>query len=242
MSTKIDLINKAYARMRVSGLTVSPTPEDVELALDRLENMAEEWFSKNTCVGYNFEENPKPNSVHNVPREFWNAFSSNLACLLLADFGKPASPELLMERRGALSNLQSKTALIQQTDYPRRQPVGSGNDLKYNRYRRYYRPLSRAPISCETNTLKIGDIEDYVESYIDYLQFNEDVTSYTLEADQGLNVVSQSLSSPDINYRIEANGVGSSEKGFLRVKIVATTSIGRVVTRFVNFEVSDANL
>ena len=35
MSTKIDIINGAYSRGVISGLTSQPTNEDVALALDR---------------------------------------------------------------------------------------------------------------------------------------------------------------------------------------------------------------
>jgi hypothetical protein len=66
--TKVDLISGAYSKLRISGLTVQPTPEDLELALTRLENtMAEIEGARNICLGYNFEDQPDPNSVSNIP-------------------------------------------------------------------------------------------------------------------------------------------------------------------------------
>ena len=39
MSLKIDHINGAYSQLRISGLTVNPTPENISNALDRFESM-----------------------------------------------------------------------------------------------------------------------------------------------------------------------------------------------------------
>ncbi|MEE9311617.1 MAG: hypothetical protein V3V10_04315, partial [Planctomycetota bacterium] len=59
---KGDTINSAYSRMRISGITAQPTPEDLEVALERMEGMAARWFKKNINTGYNFEDEPDPNS------------------------------------------------------------------------------------------------------------------------------------------------------------------------------------
>ena len=95
--TKIEIINGAYSRMRISGLTAQPTPEDIVKALNRLEDMAEEFDGRNICTGYNFEDDPDVNSLHNMERKFWGPYKAILATRLLADFGKAASPELQRE-------------------------------------------------------------------------------------------------------------------------------------------------
>ena len=99
MTTKIEIINKAYSQGRVSGLTVQPTPEDLSLALNRLESLAAEWADTNLCVGYNFEDSPLPNSLHNIPRKYWGAYESNLMMRLLADFGKEVIPAAIQNYR-----------------------------------------------------------------------------------------------------------------------------------------------
>ncbi len=39
---KVDILNDAYSKIRISGLTVTPTPPDLELSLNRLESMMSE--------------------------------------------------------------------------------------------------------------------------------------------------------------------------------------------------------
>lgn len=239
---KGDLINSAFSRMRISGLTVQPSPEDLELALDRLEDMAAEWEGANICTGYNFEDDPDVNSLHNMERKHWQAYKTNLAVRMFPDFGKGMQPDptLLREASTAYSVLASNTAQVRPSQYPARMPRGSGSSRIWNRWRRYYYPLDNAPISCATNKMFIGDTNDFVEHYDAYLEDSETVASYTIEADTGLTIDSDSLTSPDISYRITATGGTDGISGRYQVKIVATTSGNRVTTRVIDFELSEA--
>lgn len=234
--TKIDFINKAYSRARISGLTSQPTPADLVLALDRLENMAALWKDSNICTGYAFEDAPDVNTLHNVPREYWNAYESNLAVLLLSDFGKQAHPFLVAEAQGTFSRLSASTARPSQIDYPHRQPIGSGNSNRYNRWQRFYRKIESAPNECATNLMIKGDIDDFTEHYDSWLLATETVSSYTIASDNTTNLVvsGDSLTSPDISYRVQA-----VDSGAYVVTIVATSSLGRVLSRKINFLVSE---
>lgn len=232
---KIDIIVGAYDRMRISGITVNPGARENVIALRRLERMAARWQSKNICVGYNFEDQPDLNSDSNIPEEFRDAFESNLAFWLCTDYGKQPSQTLVLEQQSTLSQISSATAIVRPIKHPSRQPIGSGNTLRYNRYQKYYRPPIDAPVSCATIKMSIGDINDFTEHFESYLNGAEVISSYTIEADDGLTIVSDSLTSPDINYRIKADG---GITAFLQVKIVATTDTGRIETRIINFELS----
>ena len=232
---KIDIILGAYDRMRISGITVNPGARENVIALRRLERMAARWQSKNICVGYNFEDQPDLNSDSNVPEEFRDAFESNLAFWLCTDYGKQPSQTLVLEQQSTLSQISSATAIVTRIKHPTRQPIGSGNTLRYNRYQKYYRPPVDAPVSCATNKMNIGDVNDFTEHFESYLNGTEVISSYTIEVDDGLTIVSDSLTSPDINYRIEAVG---GVTAFLQVKIVATTDTGRIETRIINFELT----
>ena len=74
VTDKVDIILGAYSQLRISGITRSPTPEDLETALCRLENMAAEWDTVGTSVGYNFEDEPDPNSNSGIKRGYRHAF------------------------------------------------------------------------------------------------------------------------------------------------------------------------
>jgi hypothetical protein len=238
MSLKGDLINGAYSKARISGLTKQPTEEDTELALGVLEDMMAEFFGRNIDVDYAFEDTPDVNTPHNVERKYWNAIKANLAGWLLADFGKEPTESLARQINGGYSFLSSSTALQKQTNYPGRQPTGSGNE-RWNRYQRFYRRAAELPLSAETNHMLIDDIDDFVEHFDAYLKTGETVSSYTIAADTGLTIVSDSLTSPDIDYQIQADGSNSElSSESLQVKIVATTSLGRQETRIITFDLT----
>ena len=236
MPTKGDLINLAYSKGRISGITSQPTPEDITLALDTLENMAAMFEGLNICTGYNFEDEPDINSLHNLERKYRGPYISNLAFWILTNFGKQPMQALVLEQQRDYSFLSASTAKTRQVAYPVRHPRGSGNTLRYNRYQRFYRTQPEAPNSCATNDMFIDDIDDFTEHFDSYLNDGETIDSYTIESDNGLAILSDSLTTPDIDYRIRADGNSDNRSNsLLQVTIVATTSSGRVTTRIVDF-------
>ena len=236
---KGDVINLAYSKGRISGLTKQPVGEEISLALIELEGMAKQFARKNICTGYNFEDSPDPNTPSGLEVDEQIAYASNLAVRLLVHFGKQPMPDLKAEQAGGYSYLSSVTAQVNQIQPPRRQPIGSGNSRFYQEWNRFFTQQEEAPISCNTKKLAIGDVQDYIEHFDTYLVAPETVASYTLEAETGLTVISQSLSTPDVNYRIRADGTNNeTDSNVLQVKIVATTSTGRVTTRLTTFDLT----
>lgn len=237
---KGDIVNKAYSHMRVSGITKQPGAEEISLGIHTLESMAAQWFGNNICAGYNFEDEPNVNSKHNVDRTHWLAFSLSLANILLIDKGKTLTPELAAKQRGSYSSLVTLSAADNQrgVQYPSRMPMGSGNTLQYTPYNKFYRPGTEAPISCSTNKMVVDQVDDYVEYFDSYLKEVEDIASYTIEADTGLTIVSDSNTINDVLYRIKAVSNSETQNGYLRVKIVVTTTDGRVEPRYIDFQVS----
>lgn len=235
---KIDIINGAYSQMRISGITVDPSPDDLMLALRRLEGMANELHGRNVCTGYYFEEAPDVNSPSGLDKKFWYSFECILAMRLLSDFGKGMQPDPTLAKNASaqMSFLYAATANPRQIQYPGRQSLGAGNSLVYRR-QKFYAPTAEAPNTCQTNRMIVGGIDDFIEPFNSYLISPEEISAYTIEADTGLTIVSDSLTSPDIFYQIQADG-GTSSDALLRVKIVATTDTGRVTTRVINFELT----
>lgn len=238
---KVDVINDAYSQLRISGLTVQPTPEDLELALDRLEVMASEWAERNICSNYNFEDEPDPNSITNVKRGYKQAFSTNLALRLLPDFGKEPPMALLSQATQSLSNLSARSAFerVQEVPYPTRMARGSGNTLRYNRWNRFYRNQGNAPNSCKTIWMFIGDVNDYVEHFDAFLDEGEVISSVQPTADDGINIESSSFTDTDYSYRIRISGNNESTQNDVRqLTLVMTTDAGRVETRVITFNIS----
>lgn len=243
MRLKSDIINGAYSRMRISGLTVQPSAEDNDLALRRLEQMAALFFKKNICVGYKFEETPDAASLSGVPVWAMDGFELCLADRLLADFGKTPPDPIKWEQnvRGAFSTLTSETAPRRQTQYPNRMPRGKFSRVRWGWYNRFYHPEITPDPGCDTTKMLVGDIEDYIESFAAYLNDGEIISSFTTEIDTGLTLVSSSISSTEdeIEYRIQADETDSSGQ-YRSLSIQITTDAGRVKKRIINFSVTEA--
>ena len=231
---KADIIADAYSQMRISGLTVDPTPEDLELALTRLENMGAEFESRKMSAGYVLEEIPDPNSLCGVPRQFLHAYSTNLAVRLIPDFGKEVPMILFNQAKSSASNLAARSALQAQVPYPRRMPRGSGNTLRYYRWDRFYRTYGPDPST--TNKLRVGDINTYFEDWADYLGSTEDISSFTIEPDTGLEVTESAINGTRIDYTVSAPENNATAATYIDIQI--TTSLNRVDKRRVYFDVT----
>lgn len=239
--TKGDIIKDAYSRIRISGLTAQEVPEETELALNRLEEfMFELQENNNVVLGYNFKDEPDPSDPSGVAMNHKAMMSSNLALRVIDDFGKVATPRL---EAIASTTLQSSIGYSQkqrlnEVAYPNRQARGSGNTLRSYRWNRFNRTPQPAPTNA--NYIFVGDINDYKESFQDYLQLNQTITSYTITPDPRLRLISDSEGDGIISYRVQGLSAGSTQPEFQQIKIEITTSSGRVETRLVNFQVNTA--
>lgn len=235
MSTKIDRINAAYSQLRISGLTVNPSPEDISVALNRLEDMmAELEDNRNLFFNYNFEETPDPASVTNVKRSFNQMIATNLAIRLIPDFNKDPSPALIAQATQSLSSASGVLAAnrMREVQYPDRQPRGSGN-ARRNRWTRFYPSEVRAKNIPSTNYMQLNDVNDFVESFSAYLDSGETISSFTITGSDGVTVQSSANSDPNINYRVKA----ITDNSWETVTIVITTSSTRIETRIINFQI-----
>lgn len=230
---KVDRINAAYSKLRISGVTVEPTPEDLELALQELENMMSEI---KISIGYNFEDEPDPNSVLGVDRKYWNMINNNLAVRLIADFNKAVPAALIAQASQSMSVAVGYAAAdrIRQVQYPTRMPTGSGNTNRFGRWYRFAHPVQLPPNDKETVIVQPGDVDDYQVDFSAYLGNQETIDSFTAELTDGLTLESSNNASPIINYRVS---VADGAKVWQQVKITITTDLGRVEYRTINFEV-----
>lgn len=239
-NTKIDIINEAYDQIRISGLTVSPNPNDTNIALVRLESMMAQFEARNICVSYNFTFEPDPNDPSGLELEHQFMASSNLTLRLVSSFGKDV-PQMLYSMANqslATSSSISSAKSIRQVQAPNRMPLGSGVSNRYNNWQRFNRNPTLPPEECATNIMVIGDVNDYSEDFNSYLSQYDVISSYVITADSGLEVASSSEDSPIINYRIEAKS-NDGQGRWQQVKIVVTTNEGRVTTRLIDFDVQN---
>lgn len=236
MKTKIELVDRAYSKLRISGITVNPTPEEVALAVDELECMVAEWDGKNVCMGYAFEEEPDPSTESGISKQYENAVQSNLAVRLASDFGKDIPMNLQAQANQSYSAASSMSARVKQTDYPRRQPVGEANTLRLNRWRRYYDIQPDAPNDCDTQIMAKGDITDATVSYADYLEDDDSISNYQLDTTGGLEVLEQQNDDTTIMLRVKA-----LNRGTQKIKVTITTVNGLQKTNCLWYSVIGCN-
>lgn len=240
MTTKGEIINGAYSRLRISGLTAQPSPEDVSLALDQLEDTVRELESRNICLGYNFTEFPDPADEATIPSFAVGPLKDVLADRMAPYFGKIFDARVAIRAVGILT---SATAVTNKVEYPDRMPIGSGN-RRLDRYRRYYQPQGQPPISCSTENSTRESTLDFTYDITKFLTLPdgtiETVDTYTLEPDtSNLTVVSSSFTDTVLSYRITVSE-SAREYEFLNLKV--TTDGGRIQNFRLDFSISDSKV
>ena len=230
---KIDIINGAYSRIRISGINLSPGAEDLSLALRRLEFMANEWEEKNIKVGYNFEETPNSSSTSGVPREFMEAFEVNLAYKILSDFGKAIPESIIRLKRSSYSFIKAKTKITPRNRYPRTMPIGSGNARFYgNNTTFYYR---QDQVRSGSTVLIEGEINDFEELFTDYLIDSEVISAATVTSDStNLTVSNVSNTTTTVSFRLTASEFENNVETVIII-IKVTTDAGRIEKRVKTF-------
>lgn len=235
---KGDIINAAFDRLRISGLTFAPGARENKAALRRLESLAARLKGSNICVGYVFEDRPDAGTESGVDLTFSAAFELMLASSLASDYGKALPPSLVAELQAATTALYANTAKVLPVQYPRRHPVGRGNS-RITRAARYFSPPSNAPSSCETNRMMKGEVDDFVEDFTSYLLDGESIAAYSISSSSGVGIVSSQIVDSTVTYRARADGTSEqSVNTWFKVVISVTTSNNRVEIREINFEIT----
>jgi hypothetical protein len=130
--TKSDIVEQAFNELRISGLTVNPSPEDNKLALQVLERMAIAWGNQGLLVSWDkstYITDPDPQDDSGIEDWALEGFAQNLALKLCPAFGKVATRELLGMAMQSKSGLYS-AELITQENNPYL-PVGAGENAGY---------------------------------------------------------------------------------------------------------------
>ena len=241
-TTKGDIVNLAYSLMEISGLTVTAGPEDLELALDRLESMMAEFLIKTIDVGYYFENEPDLATPHNIDYALTYPVGCNLAVRLCPDFGKTPNPVLLAMQKSGYSVLLGVTTSVSHTNYPSRMPVGSGNRL-HSSFNQFFTGSEYIQETPKTYKMYMGDKNIFTENFNSWLRDGETLAAASVTADTGLTISAIATSSPLVTYTVAA--AGSSDyilEETLQVKIAVTSSLGRILNRLINFRLTSSEI
>lgn len=235
MKTKIEIVNKSYAWLRISGLTVDPSPEDSALALDELEVFMATLEARNVCTNYNFEESPDANSDSGIAVAYEGAAEKGLAQRLADAFGKTPPENLVRMATAGISEWAAATASYKQIAPPNSQPRGSGTTFRFPRWLRYYRIDNGAPISCDTFEIKVDQVDYFGVDFTNYLISPNTISSYTIEDIQGgIEILQDQLNGNRVEF--QAKGISA---GTATITINVTTTSDRINPEKVYFNVTD---
>ena len=130
MITKNELVLDALDQLRISGLTVKATPEEVTHAIKRMDSMINAWQNSGLCLTYN--KSAGYNDIDllqdsGVKDSDALAVVLNLAKTLAPSYGQGFDSLALGEAKQAYDNLFSVELVMREPDTFL--PVGQGNHV-----------------------------------------------------------------------------------------------------------------
>ena len=230
--TNIELVNRAFQAIRISGLTTDAVPEESSMALSMLEDMMRELDSRNICTGYIYADEIDPNEESGIPPYANNAASMNLASRIINFFGREVPVGIAKMATGGIDNWSSRTAKVNKISPPANQPRGSGSTLRFPNWNRYYGNLVSAPLECSTLDLGVGDTNFFTVDFVSYLDEGETIDSYEVEISRGIDILS--ITQIGTAFEIKAQGLFI---GYSPVNLIITTSLTRVNNEVINFNI-----
>ena len=231
--TKVEHVLRAYGALRISGLTTTPNPKEIELGLNELEDMMSEFKTRNICSSYFFEDEPEPNTDSEIDPAYNNATQKCLAIRLSPYFGIEPLMTLQRQATQALSNWSARSGKVNMINPPSRQPRGSGNTFRFPVWIRFYRFEDGAPISCSTFELKVDEINFFSVDFNGYLLDGATITSFELDVSNGIEVITSTEADGLIS--LECKGI---QAGNNPITITVTTSTGRINPEKVYFNIT----
>ena len=142
--TKGELVNGCYeAWLMISGLTAAAEPEEVTLALQQADDLANQLEADGLNLNW---QNPSsygysdPADNSGLTAQMAGPFKTILSTYLLDAFGKQITANMADKAARAMRTLQQITVVAPDVQNPPTLPFGSGNEWDYNDRRFYGEP------------------------------------------------------------------------------------------------------
>lgn len=230
MKTKIELINAAFSELRISGITSGPTPDDIELALEALEDMMRPLCDKYPTLGYNFEEIPDPNTLSGLQVIFNNAIQLKLGDTIGFRYGKSVDQKRLS---GALAHMSGKLAKTPAYQQSSRMPAGRGNS-EWNTFSDFMPPYEVAAPSSEI--MGLTDSRFVSVDLGDVFAPGEVLASAVVTCDPQLAISGTATSGNTVAFTVTAQGTAGVN---FRIMIAITGDVTTVSDRVLYVTVAD---
>lgn len=233
---KGDLVNGALSIIRVSGLTVNPSPEEDTLATQEADDLAAELKGDGVNVNWQYPTDyglSDPTDTSGLIPEMAGGFKSLLAVRLLDYFGMQVTPALADRARRGLRTLEQITVSVPVSENPSTLPFGSGNEQDY-RSRRFY---NEPAINNDADYVFKGDLLNYTEDFSPWL-INETLVSVTWKTvNSGILISNETFADTTATAQLSFNQVG----GYTICITATKTNSTDVFTVQKNFIVRDCN-
>lgn len=127
--TKRQFIEAAFEEIGLAGYVFDLQPEQLNLALRRLDAMMATWNNMGIRISYPLPSSPETSSLDaetNVPDRANEAVYTNLAVRLGPTVGKQVSQETKVAAKQAFNGLLNQYATPIEMQFPSTMPVGAG--------------------------------------------------------------------------------------------------------------------
>lgn len=152
--SKRQLVDAAFEELGMAGYVFNLQPEQLQIAVRRLDAMMAQWSALGIRVSYPISDNPKSvriEDVTHVPDFALEAIFKNLALKLAPVYGKQISPDLRSDAKRAYNALLSKVVGVREMALGVL-PAGAGR---------------KAPLDPFIEE-RIDDIQTGLDGYIEY--------------------------------------------------------------------------
>jgi len=112
--TKRQVVEAAMAEIGLASYSFDLMPEQIEIALRRLDSMIAEWNARGIRLAYSIPGSPADSDIDadsNLPDSAWEAAITNLAIKLAPSYGKMVNLETKTSARHALNTLMARAGM-----------------------------------------------------------------------------------------------------------------------------------
>lgn len=232
MKTKGEHVNAALRVLRISGITVAPSGDELSDCLESLEDMMN-YLSETIDTNWNKESIPDGGTPSGVDDAHNEVVSWNLAIRLVDMYGKQETPRMTKLASAGLQQWRRSTVKVQTTSQPATMPVGSGNHIWGYDYDNFYSG-QKQPIDSKTEYANKGDT-DTTKVYFPY-----NVASVNVTTTSGVTVNSSAIDGGEVSLNLSF-----AKSGYMIVKVVATEDEAtnpKVTTSQVTYVVGEVNV
>ena len=205
--SKIDIVNGTYGLMRISGITVQPSPADIVTAIQVADDLAAQFKVSNLDTGWIQPDEygaSDPNDNSGLTIGLAGAFKKVLMFELLPYFGKPLTDNIVKLYQDGMRTIEQYSVTVPDAQFGSTLPMGSGTELDNNWDSAFF----NTPTDPSAERFIVNEVTTYQVSFSDFV-LDESLDSVTwVSSDGGLVVSGESFTETTATAQLAFNRVG----------------------------------